>query len=391
MKILFIHHSGLIGGAGVSLINTIEALAQTDEIVLTLPSEPTDMQKLAENHGIPAIITERRIGAITYVSGIDHFLSPRFLYRFILMILQFFTWNKRIKNLNPDLVIVNSKTLCWMSLLPAVRARNSICFVRETMQGDITSLPNQMINSLLNRFSEVVFISEYDRDLENLKNVKHRVIHNYVTDLPLVEPWVLEEKRRAWNLSADRFRVLYVGGVSQMKGFHIAVQAILEMGRDVDLIAAGNTIDDIMQTGNPEAMKFASQMKEYLATQDLNHQIHLIGRQQDMAPCYQMCDVLIFPMQSPHQARPVFEAGYFEKPVIISDYENIREFVIDGYNGFAVEADNIEQYVKSLSKLKQNPKLRNQMGKNNHEKTQVNHNPSVVQSQIREMIGEYKK
>ena len=42
-KLMFIHHSGLVGGAGVSLINTIKAVAEENEIIVCVPSQPEDM------------------------------------------------------------------------------------------------------------------------------------------------------------------------------------------------------------------------------------------------------------------------------------------------------------------------------------------------------------
>ncbi len=389
MKIMFIHHSGLIGGAGVSLINTIKALEKDGhEIVLCLPPDPNDMVLLSEEHGIHPIICERRIGAMTYVSGIDGIFSLRFWYRIALIVRQYRKWNQRINHINPDVVIVNSKILCWMSLLHSVRKRKSVCFVRETMKGEKKNLVNRVISKYLEHFSKVVFLSEYDKELEQLKVADTAVIHNYVSDMRERTQEELIEQEKKWNLTPGSFRILYVGGVSKMKGFHMAVLTTLFMGKDVDLIVAGSSYEDAEDIGNAEAVQFARQMKAYIEEKDCLHQIHVIGKQRDMSLCYKACDVLMFPMQSPHQARPVFEAGYYGKPVVISDFENIREFVKDGYNGFTATATSIEDFAEKLMRLKRDVLLRKKMGENNRINTKEKHSKDVIQNQIKEMIRE---
>ena len=70
-------------------------------------------------------------------------------------------------------------------------------------------------------------------------------------------------------------------------------------------------------------------------------------------------------MRSSHQARPAFEAGYFSHPIIISDFDNIKEFVKDSFNGFLV-TPSVESVKEKLLFFKQKPQMLVQMGKANH-------------------------
>ena len=47
---MFIHHSGIIGGAGVSLINTIDFLSDNNEVYVYVSSEPDDMFNLFKKY-----------------------------------------------------------------------------------------------------------------------------------------------------------------------------------------------------------------------------------------------------------------------------------------------------------------------------------------------------
>mgnify|MGYP003290003250 CR=1 FL=1 len=91
-KLMFIHHSGLVGGAGVSLINVIKSVSEQHEVFVYVPCEPNDMINLLKqsekSHGIKVKTYGRRIGAITYYSGGDTLKNMRFWYRILLIFKQ---------------------------------------------------------------------------------------------------------------------------------------------------------------------------------------------------------------------------------------------------------------------------------------------------------------
>lgn len=371
-KLMFIHHSGLIGGAGVSLTNNVVKLSEQNKVVVYVPSEPNTISELIKKQSNKVDVVEygRRIGAITTYSGGDKLFSKRFIYRLLLIAKQFKYWNQEIDKQSPDIVLINSKILCWMSLLPAIKKRKSFLFVRETTQGNNNRIINRIIRRLLEGFNVVSFLSDYDRKQENLKIAKGVVIKNSINPLQLQANISRKEALKELQLPEKRFNVLYVGGVSDMKGFDLAVQAALEAGKEYGLIVAGNNFDDIV---SDQLKDYAEFWKAYIKENDLQNQILMVGRQNDMSCYYAACDVLLFPMRSMHQARPVFEAGYFRKPVIITDFECIKEFVKDGENGFTVPVNSVEEIVEKLHVLQQNPSLSYKMGEANHQKATENH------------------
>lgn len=373
-KLMFIHHSGLIGGAGISLTNNVVKLSEKNKTVVYIPSDPNTIAELIKKQSDKVEVVEygRRIGAITIYSGGDKLFSKRFFYRLLLIAKQFKYWNQEIDKQSPDIVLINSKILCWMSLLPAIKKRKSVLFVRETTQGNTNRIINRIIRRLLEGFNVVSFLSEYDRKQENLKIAKSVVIKNSINPLQLHSDVSRKEALKELRLPQQKFHVLYVGGVSDMKGFDLAVQAVLKAGKEYGLIVAGNNFSDIVSN---QLKDYAAFWKAYIKENDLQRQILMVGRQNDMSQCYAACDVLLFPMRSMHQARPVFEAGYFKKPVIITDFECIKEFVKDGENGFTVPVNSVEEIVEKLHVLQQNPDLSRQMGEENHRRTIEHHDP----------------
>ena len=163
-----------------------------------------------DNPRIKVFSYGRRIGAITYYSGGDSALSARFFYRLLLTVSQRKYWNRKIREINPDIVITNSKILCWMSSLPEIKTRKSICFVRETVKGNKTSFLNRLISKKLDSYNKVVFLSDYDRKLENLKMAETVVVHNYISNNQFNTSLTKQQALEYLNLPQNGFYVLFI-------------------------------------------------------------------------------------------------------------------------------------------------------------------------------------
>lgn len=389
-KILIVHHSGIIGGAGVSLINTVQLLAPDNELTIAVSIEPTDIMSYLENVkeslGINVIGYGRRIGAFTYYSGGDNIFSARLLYRGMLIAKQWLFWNKLVKDINPDIVIVNSVILSWMSLLKEVQKRKSICFVRETINGKLKSIPNRIIRSLLLKFNKVAFLSKYDKNSWQIPDKQAQIIRNSVNSDTLNTSISRSNASAMFGLREQSFHLLYVGGVSEMKGFDLAVKAVLQCKSDVELIVAGVSFEDRRKMGGGHLNKYEQAIKTYIAKNDHNNCIRLVGRQMNMSNCYAAADAVVFPMRSPHQARPVFEAGWYSLPVIITDFENIHESVQEGKNGLLFQSNDLLELKQKIDYLASNISESQRMGRCNREHTMTYHTTEMNNELIRKLI-----
>lgn len=395
MKILFIHHSGLVGGAGVSLINLLKETAISYDVTVSLPNDPQDMINLAIenkiNNDFRIDSYGRRIGALTWYSGGDKWWSLRFWYRISLIIFQWQYWNQYIDSINPDLIICNSKILCWMSLLPSIKRRKSICFVRETMNKTYKHILNKIIKFCLDHFTGVAFISEFDRKVESLKKSKTFTIPNYVDINKLNKDISRTEACDQLKISSKNFNVLYVGGVFPLKGFDFALKAILNCSKNVHLIVAGVTFDDVKDLKSSSLKRYSEIWQNFITEKDIGRRIHILGKQLNMSACYASCDVLIFPMREPHQARPIFEAGYFSKPVIVTDFNCVHNDVQNKINGYLVPLGDVEAISEKIMYLYSHPNECLCMGRKNHEFYKLNHSYESSIKLFRNCIEEILK
>jgi glycosyltransferase involved in cell wall biosynthesis len=396
-KVLLIHHSGLIGGAGVSFYNLWLTLQNRFEVVGYVPDEPPDFMNDLRAKGLRPRFFRFRLGKITYYSGGNRLLNLKFWYHFLHILFQYKYWKNVISNEKPDLVIVNSKVLCWMGILFKRAGIKSICFVRETILGNPKNLVNRFIRSLLENFQLVTFLSNYDKQQTALSNTISIVATDYLD--PCKYKNVIDKKVACSRLgiNPNTFNVLYVGGINELKGIDIAIKALSLLDNQVSLIVAGADSGLVKEKGlrglilkvkKGKIINFSKSIKKRIKENNLEKNVFIIGVQTEMVTAYSACDLLIFPMKKPHQARPAFEVGVQKKPVVISDFPNIREFVVNGENGVTFEPNNPNSLSKVIQDLMNNPELLKQYGNRNYEYTMKYHTEGYA---IKELINKIEE
>jgi glycosyltransferase involved in cell wall biosynthesis len=395
-KILFIHHWSTIGGSGISLFNTWQALKSDYDIVTYIPESPPSLFKFLESKGLEPKTYSFTCGQIPYYSGGSNLLKPGFWYLIVNAIKQVPYWKKVIKQENPDLIIVNSKVLCWMGRI--FKGNKSLCFVRETIKGKPTGVINKIMKKMLEDFTIVSFLSEYDLIQTDLKVASSVVSPDFLYPQNYIDRLGKKQACEQLNVDSNSFNIAFVGGVDKLKGIDIAIKAMNYLkDENITLLVAGNDIGDIVQknkssiltrTFRRKSIKFSKYVKSYLNHNGLKNSVKFIGVQNDISNLFSAVDILIFPMKEPHQARPAFEIGVQKKPVIISDFPNISEFVKDGVNGLTFQANDPKALAKAILKLKDDKDLLKKLGESNYEYTIKYHTEEYAMKPIIDKIQE---
>lgn len=380
-----------MGGAGISLYNAWLEIMKYHDVSCYIPDEPSELKEFLLSKGLNPKFFSYRLGKITYYSGGNGVLNPKFWYHSLRAIIHQKKWKEIIKSEKPDLVIVNSIVLCWFSFL--IKDCESICFVRETLKGRRKSIVNRIIGHSLEKFSMVSFLSNHDREAWSLKNPKTIVTYNNVVTSNFLRNMNKIDASKVLKVNSDSFNLLFVGGINRIKGTEVVVRAMRRLrDHDIELIIVGN---------NPGPFSFRSikeflhsiihfrnkmyfyRIKKMITKNQLSRKIHYLGVQNDMRTVFDASDLLIVPMIKSHQARPVFEFGCQKKPVLISDFDNISEFLKDGYNGktFSVGDDNeLSKKIKSLYDNEQ--KIYQELGENNFLHAINNHERKKVMKEL---------
>ena len=372
-KITFIHHFGGLGGAGKSLINNILLLSENYDITVILPKKPTEIHNEIAKIKNVKILKFIFIPSLPIYSGGLRFYDPRFLIHMIKSFYFASNFVSLIKKTEPDFLVVNSIITSWLSCY--FKDVKSICFIRETF---LNSPFKKLQKSFLNNFTKVVFISKYDSSVWNL-DTQNYVIQNYFEPdnhyLLSASNDDISNSNLDDNSINSFLKILFLGGTSYIKGFYFLLLAILKTKHKhkIELVVLGNSNKKIASIVN------------FLFKRSLKIVFH--GNVQNVSVFYSYCDLVIFPVVKVHQGRPIFEAGFFKKPVLVPNYDNFTEYVEHDFNGLVYNRHSISSLSLILDNLALNKSVLESLGNNNYLLSSGNHRKNVVEKLILELFS----
>jgi len=174
--------------------------------------------------------------------------------------------------------------------------------------------------------------------LKITKKVKTHVLPTFGVDTTFFSPkndgTILKDRL---GIPADNKVLLYVGRVSPEKnlvGLLRCVKLIREKYKAVTLVIAGPK-DPILSDN--AANFYLSALNAYGKKLGIDQNTIFMGGlgRSQTAQAYGMCDIFVYPTLSPieTQGLAVLEAMASGKPIVASDWNGIREYVIHGVNG----------------------------------------------------------
>ena len=355
-KILYLQHAQGLGGSCVSLQCTVQALDRSRFHPVVALARPTpEVERYHADAGIETLPWPG-IGTLEHTTGGYTSLGHPFSWPAAVRTIS--GWRRSEQRtlelfdaVKPDLVHLNSAVL-----YPSARAlhrahRPFVWHVRESQAPGLLGVRRAMQRRALVEWpAEVFFLSHSDRAAW-VRGVRGLVVPDFA-DLSRFDP-ALDggSVRRELGIPEDAKVVLYLGGWWSIKGILPLLQALARVharepravclmpnmpprpspspaqrlaeraARSVMPVFGRHTFGEEMEKAlgavDPAALfrlEFADRVERLLAASDL----------------------LVFPATENHFARPVFEAGAMEKPVVASRLPILQEQVRGGENGLLV-------------------------------------------------------
>lgn len=370
-KILIIHHCGQVGGAGVSLLHIIKSLdKKIYDIHVICPDEPNNMINLLSKEECKIITIKKSIKIFAhYNGGIENTFSIKSIKNIIGILLNKRDLKEYIKKINPDIVIVNSMTLCWCGKIIKSLNKKAICFHRETYQKGKFNLSTKYIKYCLNKwFDTVIFISKYDHDNTPKKKGKKYVVYDKVE----VDKYLKYNKKKSREILgfSNNFKyILYLGGFDKLKGAHIIIKSLKYLKKDnIKLVFIGD--NNLNKNIDIYKKKILKNVIKY----NLNDKVIFMSKTNNPEVFYKACDLVVFPSTKPHQARPIYEAGISKIPIIITDFEETSEFACEGKTAITFKKNNVKQLSKKIEMVLENKINLELLINNNYQNSIKNHN-----------------
>ncbi|HIP84823.1 MAG TPA: glycosyltransferase family 4 protein [Methanothermococcus okinawensis] len=199
-----------------------------------------------------------------------------------------------------------------------------------------------LFNYALKHCDKIICVSRYLKEqLPRAYQNKSEVIYNGV------------DSKVFYDEGIDEDYGLFVGSFVPQKGLYTLIEAVKDIDFNFKFIGDGPHFKDI---------------KEYIERKGIKN-IELLGRkdQEEVAKYLRRCSFLVLPSISEGLGMTVLEAMASGKCVIGSKVGGIPELILDNYNGFLFEVNNVEMLREKIELLVNNKGLRKRLGRNGKE------------------------
>lgn len=373
------------------------------EIVVCCPDSPPDLSSWVRSQGYRHVSTRLPFPIFNHYNGGSSLLSRTFVRGLWHGARYRARWSDLIRSVDPQLVVVNSAVLAPLGQAIRRTRTPAMCFVRETFPATSRSLRTRMLYRMIDKsFDGVLFLSRHDQDAAALEAAASTVVRDCLSEGALGEGALGDLDRasacRDIGVPEDTFNVLYVGGASRIKGLDVALAALGGLQpADIRLIVAGPSFADsgssartvVRRVVDRRTWRFRNRVENLMTRPDVSGRTIVVGARDDMAACYASADVLVFPSTSPHQARPVYEAGLFGLPVIMSDFPETVDLVTDGVNGLTFPAGDGHALAGCIQQLYDDSSARATLGESNRDKSHREHAFSTERTRLLDFVSPF--
>ena len=188
-----------------------------------------------------------------------------------------------------------------------------------------------------------------------------------------------EKKRSELGIGPEDTFVLSVGELQSRKNHEPVIRAIGAI-KDPHI--------KYMICGRGE---LESHLRDVAKEVGMEDRLLLPGHVYDIPEILKAADIFAHPSQREGLGIAALEAMASGLPLVTSNVQGLKDYVINGKTGFVTEPNDIDGYRRAIADLMNNPELRQSIRKNNVEyakKYDVSNSRQQVHAIIREMIGE---
>lgn len=255
---------------------------------------------------------------------------------------------RRIRELGPCVVYVNTVTLPWCLLAARLARVPVVCHVHEAEIADRRSVRVALTAPLV-LADRVIANGEPARRaacevVPRLAGVgRIRVIENGVAGPAQAVPP---------PPATGSSRLIVLGRLSPRKATHVALAALATLradGRDVVLDVCGDAF--------PGYEWYTAELEARAAQPDLAGAVAFRGYVTDVWAALARCHVLVAPSLGESLGNAVIQAQLATRPVVASDVQGHTESVIDGVTGVLVPPEDPDSMAHAVARLLDDPTL----------------------------------
>lgn len=359
LKVLYVHHTGVFGGASRSVL----------ELISAFPAGTVQPYVVVQQGAVSAMLRQAGVDVIE-TRGISQFDCTYYGHyrglRWLILVRELyylpFTIGALLKARRRwpqfDLVHINDSTqvLCIVLAGRIFRAP-LVVHVRAMLAG--AAIPRRMrwFGRLLARHASAVIAIDETVRSSLPSGIDAQVIHNgFAPGLTarLAPPSSLA------SLAPSSLKVAMVGSLSPMKGvfeFVEAARILAEKGLEIDFILVGDEIRTLrglygwllQQFGFARPVR--EELKRFVHDHRLEQRVRFLGFTTEIKAIYDAIDLICFPSQLDAPGRPIFEAAFSGVPAIVALRDPRPDTMIDGETGICIPARDPQALADAIEGL----------------------------------------
>ncbi len=381
-KVLFVHHATGVGGAPISMVETIKGLNKNHYDVEVLLLKDSAVKDLLKKEGIKFSV-ESSLFYSKYYQFFPHIMPHYFkwyqLFRIFIysirwILSRYYFSFKVLSRFDYDIVHLNSSVLSDFLCAGSLYGK-TVIHIREPLADGYFGMRKGIIGLQIRRYANHVIAISKDNANRLGFCGKTTVIYNFSE----VKDWRVEDP--ILN------RVLYLGGDSIIKGFLTVVDALDYVDPSVKILFCGNYLSlDFSR------LSFFSKFKSFILSflpserrmnkakiKMRNHpNAQYVGLSMDVSSMLRDSTFLINPFLIEHFSRPVIESFANMRPVIATNVEGMDEVVEHNINGILINKDDPISLARAINHLNANSDLISEMGLNGYKKAKAMFSPNNV-------------
>jgi glycosyltransferase involved in cell wall biosynthesis len=349
LPVLFIGQTGALGGAELSLLDTLKARSRTSRMIL-LADGP--FRQLLEAAHVDVRVIEVGID-VRRNSGLWTALSSGIaVLRAAIAI---------ARQAAPYSVIyANTQKALVVGALASLLARKPLVWhLHDILSADHFSAILRRVAVTVANLRASVVIANSRATAESFRLAGGKlpaiVIHQGISPLPFdKQDGATAAKSLRQEIGATKATLVGVfGRLARWKGQHIAIEALRQLP-DVELVLVGAPLF------GEESYEHA--LRQQAAAAGVADRVHFLGFRSDVAAVMKGVDIIVHCSVAPEPfGRVVVEGMLANRPVVAADAGGVSEIIDNGVQGILVPPGNAEALADALAKLIADPAMRERL------------------------------
>lgn len=370
IKILYIHHVSVIGGASFCLLNIIKHLDKTIFQPIILLRDDGPLAKELIELGA-TVYFEESITSVLYNKSILRINAINKIIRIIKSLPLIKMWYKKIR---PDIVHLNSMML-YPYLYPAHQLGiKTVLHMREHWPEGEHQIQLTLAKRCIKKFADkIAAINQTSADILGL-NAKTTIIHDYISFADRNQPYNFE------TIFGEEYKKLkifsFFGGTNWQKGALMVVDVFANHipNNNIRLLVVGGKSKEIVFTGfRGKIKRILSRFNYYRYSDKVKH----IAQQDDriffVPGTYQVKSIIeqsaavVSSFSMPHANLTMAEASCLGTPSIAANTPEAKEYCNNGKTALLFEMNNKNDFIKKIQYFLENEDKVQRETKNDHD------------------------